>query len=65
MLTFWKATPESVGIPSGAIADFVRDLMDARHCLHTVSVVKDGALVFEGAFSPMTLDEPHRMYSCS
>ena len=65
MLTFRKATPESVGIPSAAVADFVRDLLDARHCLHTLSVIKDGALIFEGAFSPMTLDEPHRLYSCS
>ncbi|MGN1250652.1 MAG: serine hydrolase domain-containing protein, partial [Candidatus Spyradocola sp.] len=65
MLTFRHATPESVGIPSDAVAAFVRDLLDARHCLHTISIIKDGALIFEGAFSPMTLDEPHRMYSCS
>lgn len=65
MFSFKTATPESVGIPSGAIEKYVQKLNDQRQCLHSITVIKDGAMVFDAAYSPMTATEKHRMYSCS
>ncbi len=65
MFSFPAATPESTGVPSAAIEKFVRKIDQQRQCLHSVSVYKNGKMIFDAAYSPMTADEKHRMYSCS
>lgn len=65
MFSFNKATPESVGIPSGAIASYVKGLNDLHTCFHSVMVIRRGAVVFDGQYSPMTSTQLHRLYSCS
>ena len=65
MFSFPAATPESTGVSSAAIEKFVRKIDRERQCLHSVSVYKNGKMIFDAAYSPMTADEKHRMYSCS
>lgn len=65
MFSFEKATPESVGVPSRAIEQLVGKIETQRQCLHSLSVYKNGKMIFDAAYAPMTADEKHRMYSCS
>ncbi len=65
MFSFQTATPESRGIPSGAIARYVEALNEQRLCLHSLMVIRGGAIVFDGQYSPMTSHQKHRLYSCS
>jgi CubicO group peptidase (beta-lactamase class C family) len=58
-------SPESVGIPSRAVARFI-DAIDAeRVCLHGFVVVRAGRIAAEGYWAPFTATSPHRMYSVS
>jgi len=65
MLEFKKGTPESVGIPSKAIQNYVEALNREKQHLHTLTIIKNDTLVFCGEFKPMTVNERTRMYSCS
>ncbi len=53
------------GIPSGAIAAYIRAIEERRLCLHSLLIIRRGALVFEGQWAPMTSTEKHRLYSSS
>ena len=63
--SFAQATPESVGIPSDAILRYADALEDLALSLHSLTVIRRGAVVFDGQYSPMTSGQPHRLYSCS
>ena len=63
--SFAQATPESVGIPSDAILRYTDALEDLALSLHSLTVIRRGAVVFDGQYSPMTSGQPHRLYSCS
>lgn len=65
MFHFPRATPESVGIESDAIARYVDALDDLHICLHALLIIRRGAVVFEGQYKPMTSTQKHRLYSCS
>jgi CubicO group peptidase (beta-lactamase class C family) len=58
-------SPESVGIPSRAVARFI-DAIDAeRVCMHGFVLVRAGRIAAEGYWAPFTAASLHRMYSVS
>jgi len=60
-----RSTPESQGIPSRAILGFVEAAdRDIRH-LHSVMLLRRGALVAEGYWDPYRPSDPHMLFSLS
>ena len=64
---FEKATPESCGISSKNIMDFVEALTKGPEDneVHSFMLIRHGKLVCEGHFAPYTGQEPHLLYSVS
>lgn len=58
-------TPESQGIPSRAILDFVQRIDAERICMHGFLLVRNDRIAAEGYWSPWSADRKHRMYSVS
>ena len=59
------ATPEEVGIPSSAIADFIDDIQERGLMTHSFIVIRHGKVCAECYCPPFKADELHRMYSAS
>ncbi|MCM1173683.1 MAG: beta-lactamase family protein [Blautia sp.] len=64
-LTFEKASPESAGIPGGAIMQFIKRLAARRIPMHSLLLMRHDRLVFEGYYAPYDADTLHRMFSIS
>ena len=62
---FEYASPESLGIPSKAIADFLREMTDCQFPLHSYILMRHGKIAAEGYIAPFTAERKHRMYSIS
>lgn len=62
---FVKGTPESVGIASKSILDFVKFLDDSRMHTHSIFVAKGDTVIAESYYAPFHKDFLHRMYSVS
>lgn len=62
---FTKATPESVGIPSEKVLDFVRALDEAGLATHDLILARGNQIFAEGYWAPFTADFKHRQYSVS
>lgn len=58
-------TPESVGISSKAITDFVLDIQEREIMLHSFILMRHGKVCAELYCPPFKKDEFHRMYSTS
>ena len=59
------ATPESQGVPSGAIMEML-DFLETKHvCMHSFMLMRHGAVVAEGYWPPFNKDRQQRMYSVS
>ena len=59
------ASPEEVGIPSSAIADFIDDIQARRLMTHSFIIIRHGKVCAECYCPPFKADELHRMYSTS
>ncbi len=59
------ATPESLGIPTQAILDFLEDMKTFKIPLHSYLVLRHGKVAAEGYCAPFDADRKHRMYSIS
>jgi len=59
------ATPESLGIPSSAVSEFLAEIEDKRLCLHSFLLLRHGKVAAEGYWPPFSEDRKHRMYSIS
>lgn len=59
-----RATPESQGVPSAAVVDFVA-AADKIDTLHSVMVVRHGRVIAEGWWKPEAADKPHALHSIS
>ena len=57
------ASPESLGIPSQAIINFLEDMQTYRIPLHSYLVLRHGKVAAEGYCAPFDADRKHRMYS--
>lgn len=65
MLDFKRGTPESVGIPSQAITNFILRLQKQKVPMHSILVYRHDCLVTEGYYAPYQPDTLHRMFSIS
>lgn len=59
------ATPESQGIASSAILQFVEAAEKQLHDIHSFMLLRHGKVVAEGWWSPYGRDYPHMMFSVS
>ena len=58
-------SPESVGIPSQAILNFLQRIDAERICMHGFLLVRHNQIAAEGYWAPWSADRKHRMYSVS
>jgi CubicO group peptidase (beta-lactamase class C family) len=58
-----RATPESAGIESSAIAAFVAAADERSHALHSLMIVRHGTVIAEGWWHPYSADRQHMMFS--
>jgi CubicO group peptidase (beta-lactamase class C family) len=63
--TLRRATPESQGISSGAILDFVQAADSSIDAMNSVMIVRHGNVVAEGWWAPYEARTPHVLYSLS
>lgn len=59
------ASPESLGIPSAAISDFLDELKGYRFPIHSFLLLRHGKVAAEGYCPPFDEGRKHRMYSVS
>ncbi|UZQ86079.1 beta-lactamase family protein [Thermoclostridium stercorarium] len=57
--------PETVGIPSKAVLNFIDELEYAGLCMHGFVMVRYGKVFAEAYYAPFHADFPHRMFSIS
>ena len=57
------ATPESLGIPSRAISDFISFCDRRGSHTHGMLFMRHGKILAEGYYAPYTESSLHRMYS--
>ena len=62
---FIKASPESEGIRSSAIAGMLSAIQKENKDIHSMLLWRRGKLLFEHYFAPYTASTPHSMFSCS
>ena len=65
MLTFEKSTPESTGIPSRNILQFIERLEASKVPMHSLLLLHRDKLIAEGYYAPYKADTLHRMFSIS
>jgi CubicO group peptidase (beta-lactamase class C family) len=59
------SAPESQGIPSAAILDFLAAAEERIDALHSMVLVRHGHTVAQGWWSPYRAEEPHMLFSLS
>ena len=64
-MTFSSVSPESQGVPAAAVAAFLEGLKELALPMHSVLLVRRGALLAEYYAEPYPADVPHRIYSAS
>ena len=60
-----RSDPESQGLSSGAILDFLEGADERLDSLNAFMLLRHGAVVAEGAWKPYCLDSPHMLFSLS
>jgi CubicO group peptidase (beta-lactamase class C family) len=60
-----RATPESQGVESAAIAALVRGANASDFGFHSLMVLRHGRVIAEGWWTPYRAEEPHMMFSVS
>jgi len=58
-------TPESLGIPSGAVEAFLDELTDKKLCMHSFLLLRHGKIAAEGYWPPFNQNRKQRIYSIS
>ncbi len=59
------SSPESLGIPSQAILNFLQRIDAERICMHGFLLVRRNQIAAEGYWAPWSAERKHRMYSVS
>lgn len=65
MLEIRTAKPEETGVPSRAILNLLKRLDGFHIPMHSVLVMRNSRLIFEGYYAPWKKGELHRMFSVS
>lgn len=63
--TLQRATPESQGVESSAILEFVEAVEKQVHELHSFILLRHGKVLAEGWWSPYGREYPHQLFSLS
>lgn len=58
-------TPESVGVSSKIVNEFLKDAKEAGYEYHSLMVIRNGKVAVEWYNGPFSKDEPHSVYSVS
>lgn len=58
-----RSTPESQGVPSAAILDFVEALKTKGGTMHSFMIARHGQVIAEGWWKPEAADKPHILNS--
>src|SRR6478735_7456483 len=58
-------SPETLGIPSKAILQFLQRIDAERICMHGFLLLRRNKIAAEGYWAPWSADRKHRMYSIS
>ena len=64
-MNFQRVTPESVGIPSGAILDMLDQLYREGIEMHAFKLLRHGKVCAEGSWAPYTPETQHILFSFS
>jgi CubicO group peptidase (beta-lactamase class C family) len=59
------SSPESLGIPSSAILNFIERVDREQICMHGFLLLRNGQVACEGYWEPYSENSMHRMYSVS
>ena len=59
------SSPESEGIPSRAILNFLQRIDSERICMHGFLLARHNRIAAEGYWAPWTAERTHRIYSVS
>jgi CubicO group peptidase (beta-lactamase class C family) len=59
------SSPESLGIPSSAILNFIERIDRKQICMHGFLLLRKGQIAAEGYWAPYSENSMHRMYSVS
>lgn len=59
------SSPESLGIPSSAVFNFLERIDRHQTCMHGFLLLRKGQIAAEGYWAPFSEDSMHRMYSVS
>jgi CubicO group peptidase (beta-lactamase class C family) len=65
IFTLPRSTPESQGVSSAAIFDFVTAAEKTIHSLHSFMLIRHGNVVAEGWWQPYRPETPHMLFSLS
>ena len=60
-----RATPESQGVSSAAIHDFVKEADEIIDSMHSFMLVRHGHVIAEGWWTPHAAERPHILWSLS
>ena len=60
-----RATPESVGVPSDALVETIKQLDEKFNRVDSIMVLRDGKVIAEAWRAPFAPDKPHALYSLS
>lgn len=63
--TLIRATPESLGIPSNAVLEWLDELERIAPDFHSLMIVRHGRVAAEGWWAPNGPNLPHKLYSVS
>ena len=58
-------SPESVGLSSDKVIDFIRYVKESGYNLHSFMLIKDGKIITEAYYAPFCETDKKRLYSCS
>ncbi|NLC69010.1 MAG: serine hydrolase [Clostridiaceae bacterium] len=61
----YAPSPESLGIPSSAIYNFLERIDSQQTCMHGFLLLRNGQVAAEGYWAPYSENSMHRMYSVS
>jgi CubicO group peptidase (beta-lactamase class C family) len=64
-LTLRRATPESMGVRSESVLDFIDSIESAELELHSLMLLRGGKVLAEGWWKPYRRDDLHLLYSLS
>lgn len=63
MEIFKRSLPEAEGVPSEKIAEFIERLEEKDITMHSLLLLKNNRLIFDGYYRPFERDSLHRMFS--